>query len=320
MIAAIRIALFAGLAMLAIPAAAQRIEVPIKAVTMTSGAPRYTVDLQINGHPIEAALDTGSTGLRVLAASVPDARGGGDAVRYRFNAGVELAGSAVKVMLGIGTLPAGQARVARIDTVKCVQRLPDCPAEGADPAAFRIMSDGIPGQGFVAIIGIGMRHDVVENPLVQPGIKRWIVDLPRPGATAPGRLILNPDNAEVARYRQFDMLPNTNMIAGCVTAADKKVCAPALLDSGSAGIKIRGGTDSDIIAPRTPATISIGDAKQTASITVEIGRRDQLTMMRLYPPGTPGERLLSLGVAPYLRWSILYDFPGHRVGVADRSN
>ena len=53
--------------------AAERVEVPIKQTVLTNGVIRYSVPVKIgNASPIDAALDTGSTGLSVLRAAVPE--------------------------------------------------------------------------------------------------------------------------------------------------------------------------------------------------------------------------------------------------------
>ena len=303
------------------PAVAQRVEVPIKAVTLSNGDRRYAITLTVNGQPVEAGLDTGSTGLRILAASLPGGAGlRGESVRISYGSGVEFTGPAVGVSLGIGALPPGKAKVGRIDKVACVARVPDCAAHGKVDADYRIQGDGLPGEGFVAIVGIGLRADPVGNPLVALGVKRWIVELPRPGDTAPGRLILDPDETEVAKFQQFAFVRDTNQVAGCIVAADHsaKVCAPAMIDTGAVGLRVQGGTEAQILARGTPATIVVGDDRATASMPVVIGRRDQAAGMRLYPARRPGELSLSLGIAPYFHWSVLYDAEHRRFGLADR--
>ena len=311
------IAALAGLLVAATPP--PRTEVPIKAATQPNGVKRYTVELVIDGRTIEAGLDTGSTGLRVMAAAVPTTTGrGGIPVHRSYNAGVDLAGVALDLPVTLGGVSAPHLRIARVDRVTCVRRLPDCPAEGADPATFRIMADGIAGQGFVAIMGIGMAEDPVTNPLVQLGIHRWIVELPRPGDPMPGRLILNPRDDEIARYRQFALGGRGNMVAACIAAAPAfKLCRPAMLDTGAPGLRVQGGTAADVLPAGTAAQIAIGDDTSMATMPVTIGRRDLASGMRL-DPSPRGPAALSLGVAPYLHWSVLYDADRRRIGVAER--
>lgn len=303
-----------------------RTEVPIKAATQANGVKRYTVEVMIDGRTVEAGLDTGSTGLRVLAAALPDSTGPdttarGPAVHIGYGSGVDLAGPAVDVTLGMGSIAARHVTIGRVDSVSCVQRAPDCPAGRVDQAGYRIMGDGVAGQGFVAIMGIGLAPNPVANPLVQLGARRWIVELPRPGDTSPGRLILNPTDDEVARYKQFAVIGG-NLVAACVAAPqDKpkyKLCRPAMLDSGANGLRVQGGNPEDVLPQGTAAAITIGDQSGTAAMPVVIGRRELASGMRLVPPRPLGPPSLSLGVAPYLYWSVLYDADHRRLGLAPR--
>src|SRR5947208_2231838 len=63
-----------ALAILAPPATAQappaRTELPIHAVKLSNGAVRFGVPIRIGATALEAALDTGSTGLRVLPGAL----------------------------------------------------------------------------------------------------------------------------------------------------------------------------------------------------------------------------------------------------------
>ena len=168
-------------------ALAQRVEVPIKPVTLSDGVRRYAVTLSINGVPIEAGLDTGSTGLRVLAASLP---GGaslhGSATTMGYGSGIEFAGPAVSVSLTIGTLARDKVKVQRIDKIGCHATQRDCADARVEPAHYRIQGDGLPDEGFAAIMGIGLHDDPVANPLTSLGARRWIVDLPHGPDARPG--------------------------------------------------------------------------------------------------------------------------------------
>ena len=50
---------------------APSVEIPIKQTVMRHGALRYSVWVKVGDRSVEALLDTGSTGLRVLPAVVP---------------------------------------------------------------------------------------------------------------------------------------------------------------------------------------------------------------------------------------------------------
>jgi hypothetical protein len=298
-----------------------RTELPIRAVTLSDGVRRYSVAIQVDGQMVEAGLDTGSTGLRLLPSALPpQARGEhGDEVRYHYGSGVEFRGSAIRAELVIGAV-AGKARVDRIDHVGCTELQRECPAAKVDISAYRIEGDGLPGEGFEAILGIGLKPDPVPNPLMELGVRSWIVELPRPGDAGSGRLILNPDAQEIARYKMFKLMGDGNLVPGCILAETGKprVCAPTLLDTGANGLRVQGGKPADILPQGTPAILAIGDRDSTAEMHVVIGRRDQASGMRLYPPSETGGLTLSLGIAPYFHWSVLYSAADHRLGVAER--
>jgi len=66
------------------------------------------------------------------------------------------------------------------------------------------------------------------------GVERWIVELPLPGQTQPGRLILNPSRQQ---SNSFTVLKTDRegRASGCITGHSKGLeqCAPMLIDTGS---------------------------------------------------------------------------------------
>src|ERR1041384_4252540 len=71
-----------------------RAEVPIREVVLSDGERRYTIPISVGGTAIEAGLDTGSTGLRILpnTLAASDAVDGGGNDRYSYGAGTEFRG------------------------------------------------------------------------------------------------------------------------------------------------------------------------------------------------------------------------------------
>jgi hypothetical protein len=247
----------------------------------------------------------------------PGGRPSGGAVRIGFNSGVFLEGPAVDATVGFGPLAAATVRVQRVEKVGCRPGVERCPASGVELPDFRIMGDGAPGQGFIAILGIGLREERLGHPLEQAGVTRWIVDLPR-APDEVGRLVLNPADDEVARYRWFQFLDGRNEVAGCITTAASSICAPTMIDSGAPGITVFGDIPADLPVQGDSAMLVIGDRKQSSQMPVTIGRRDQATALRVAPARPDAKTSLSFGIAPYLRWSILYDAKTRTLGVADR--
>lgn len=317
------ILLFAGPTPATAQAAGDRAEVPIRAVVLPDGVRRYSVRLTIDGQPVEAQLDTGSTGLRVLKTGLtgPAASARGTGVSYFYGSGVQLVGKKVPAAVGLAGLPAMPVPIERVETVGCTERKPECPAASLSVTDYRIGGNGIAGQGFVAIIGTGLHGDSVPNPLVALGVRRWIVDLPREGE-AEGRLVLNPRTDEVARYRQFAVLGDSNQLSACLVRTDtaKRICGPAMVDTGASGLRVQGGKADEMWPRGTPAAIALGDAGGTVSFPVTIGRRDQASGMFAYPRRAGSDTTtLNLGLAPFLHWSVLFDADARRIGVVDRS-
>lgn len=310
--------LSAFLFMAAASAGEARVELPIRLVQEPGRAPRYAVTIMINDKPVEVALDTGSVGLRVIAPSLPDgARDTGRTVTIGFNSGVMLEGAAVQLRVKFGDVPAQKVLAQRIDRADCRPGVPRCEATGVALSDYRIMSDGKPGSGFVGILGIGLRPEALGHPLEQSGIDRWIVQLPR-NAGETGRLILNPAEPETAGYRYVPFLPGRNEVAGCLVTPAKRLCAPAMVDSGAPGITLFGASDDDVPEPATEASLQLGDGADAPTMPITVGQRDQGASIRARPRRPDAPTSLSFGIAPYLRWSILYDARGRRLGVLDR--
>jgi hypothetical protein len=316
----LRLALLSLLLAQSATAFGQRVELPIREVDLSDGMRRYAVTLDIDGRPIEAALDTGSSGLRVLAPRLSDSAQAakGHSSSYGYESGAEFKGQDIKLPIAMGAISAN-AELMRVDAIGCRREKPNCPMGGADLKNFGIMGDMLPGQGFAAIIGTAVNSNDIGNPLVELGVKRWIVDLPRqPGET--GKLILNPDDADVATFKRF-AIDDRGMFSGCLIAAAKpsqRICAPAIFDSGAPGIHIIGGESprSQQWPRGTDVLLALGDQHSAASIGVTLGRREQAAGFFI-EPGPPKQHL-AFGIAPYLAWSVLYDASRHEIGVAPR--
>ena len=240
--------------------AAGRVEVPLSQRVLSDGTIRYFVTLSLGARPVEAMVDTGSTGLRILPNVVPDAAFASISKQpnvYGYGSGVRLNGVVAMLGVGIGGLSGtGPVGVQLVRTVDCFQNQPGCPASRLSQADYRLGGDGLAKEGFDAILGISMGTGAVDNPLRQLGVETWIVVLPRPGESGPGSLILNPDPAEVAGYTLFPTqqrlknspsVPLPDGIPGCliVQRSGQQICGPTLLDSGAPGISISPGKPAD---------------------------------------------------------------------------
>ncbi|WP_375394863.1 hypothetical protein [uncultured Sphingomonas sp.] len=315
--------ILSALALALLPAtavAADRVELPVRAVTLSDGTHRFGVTLTIDGRPIEAGLDTGSTGLRVMARGLPGSTAKGSPTRYFYAVGTQFEGEAITLPIALGSV-SGSVKIQRIDRLSCTAAKPDCPVRrNDDPATFGIQGNGLPDEGFVAILGVNFRRDVVPNPFEALGVRQWIVELPRPGDPAPGRIVLNPTPADLEGYRRYRLLDDDNSLAGCLSGAAPlgRTCGPATIDSGAPGLRVVAASPHRPVPPGTPATLTLGDGHDQASMDIETDRREQASHLTFEQrPDIQATRLF-FGISPYFHWSVFYDAEAHMIGLRPR--
>ena len=188
--------------------AATRVEIPIVQHRLSNGEIRFTTAIRVgNGVPIDAMVDTGSFGLRVLARALtsPQYKDTGILRHYGFASGVVLNGPLATATVTIGPLSLpGLTNIQIVQSVSCRETSPHCPASQVTPDAYGIGGDGLPREGYNAILGLSLRSPAVPgaaiNPLLGFESKRWIVVLPRPNSSENGRLIINPGATDVAGF------------------------------------------------------------------------------------------------------------------------
>ncbi len=322
--------LVAGLLASSQALAARRTVVDIKQTVLSDGVIRYSVPISFGGLPaIDVMLDTGSTGIRILprAAAASALPAGEPAGAYGYSSGVRLNGNLAMVPIAIGTLTAATPiRVEAITTVDCFPNRPNCPASRIPPADYGLGGDGLPKEGFEAIMGINSNPADIDNPLIRMGVHAWIIELPRPGDRTPGELILNPDARDRAGFDLFDTnwtlhpnFPSHDPIPGClVIAAAKRICGPTLLDTGNQGILITAGTAAD--------ASGWTKGEQVALVFTDRQNRpvsDSLVAGRIISSQIRAEQQdtvthISAGVLPYFSFSVLYDNDDHMIGLKRR--
>ena len=86
------------------PTPAVRTEVPVREVVLSNGTRRYAVLITVGATAIEAGLDTGSSGLRLVPGAVPetDARPTGRSDTYSYGAGAKLDGVVGEAQVAVG--------------------------------------------------------------------------------------------------------------------------------------------------------------------------------------------------------------------------
>lgn len=319
----------AGLTLAAAEVRAQtRAEIPIKAVVLSDGERRYVVPIVVGGVQIDAGLDSGSTGLRILPGVVPATSEQASRHRntYSYDSGTEFSGVIAEADMTIGVT--GRAAFQQIDKVGCKAGFRTCPAAKVKPDQFGIQGSGLPGEGFKAILGINMARDDAPNPLMALGAKRWIIELPRPGDDKPGRLVVNPTDAEVAGYAMISLDPRFgdergglhDAVQGCLINQTNKrsYCGPADLDTGAPGIQIATSDPEDAWRTGAPATMAFyekGKPVTGADFVVNQGPGAHVAIR--HEPRAQGARVF-LGILPYFAFSALYDPEARAIGLKAR--
>jgi len=311
----------------ALPAQAQtRSEVPIRQVDLSDGERRYAVMLKLGGTQIEAGLDSGSTGLRILPGVLQpgDAKGGGGSDHYAYGSGTEFVGETGKGLLTIGGA-SGAISVQLIKTKQCVDRQPNCPASKIPMEQFGIQGSGIPGAGFKAIFGINMSDAEIDSPLSAIGVKRWIIELPRAAAET-GRLILNPTDEEVKDYALLPIDGHGgglhDAVKGCILNRTTKAnaCGALTLDTGAPGISIIStGIGPAALPEGASAAFGFYDGRTARAMeSFTVGARAHAAKLSF--PMALGRRdtVIRSGLSAYFAFDVLYDSRNAKLGLKPR--
>jgi hypothetical protein len=324
------------LAMAVAPAAMaaeiQRAELPIREIILIDGARRYAIDLKVGNAALTAGLDTGSVGLRILPGvlAAGDAEAGSRAVVYGYGSGIELRGVEGRAHITLGApRVSGEVALQLVSRVGCRADKPDCPAFRVAPRAYGVEGDGLPWQGFPAIVGVGMASLPITNPLMQLGVRRWIVELPRPGDIHPGRMILNPGPEETGGYVMFSLDPAVadrrdaehDRIDAWLTnrRTGLRLRGPLIMDTGDPGLTIVTRAPLPPWPGRTPLTLAFLDHGQAVlSTDFETGRPDGTSRLTAITDPRAGGPHIYAGVIPYFAFSVLYDPERHAIGLRPR--
>ncbi len=300
-----------------------RAEVPVREVVLSDGTRRYGVPIRVGGTEIEAGLDTGSSGLRILPGVVKpgDAQASSRQDSYSYGAGAKLVGVIGHAVVGVGQL-SGATTVQLVQQVGCTIARPHCAAGSIPLSQYGVQGDGLPGEGFKAILGVNMGDAPAATLFKGIGARRWIIELPRPGEAASGRIILNPTDEEAAGYVFLPVLPDFSFergglhdaVRGCLTRTSDRqsFCGAALLDSGAPGLEVvQSSTSASPWPNETPATLVLADADGHVRVveSLVVGRREHASHLTFREQ--PGLRATQLrfGLTPYFALSVLYD-PG----------
>lgn len=308
-----------------------RIEVPIKQ-TVIGGSPRYSVPVRVGGGPeVDAMLDTGSFGMRILPRMTRNSSGisdTGQPISFSYASGVRVEGTVGEAEIHVGgAATRGRIALQLVDDVTCVAQKPKCPASRIRRGEYGFGGNGKPGAGFAAIIGarlaVAKAGDSVANPFYAIGAAAWIIDLPRLGDEAPGRLVFNPAEADL---QGFTMIALHDACAGlvptCLTNERSKetFCGGALLDSGASQVsvttaRVNGRFDWP---GGTPGKLTFGDEQAgTVEMTFTAGAHPAGHDVHLSHASGASTQIVT-GFLPYLAFSVYFDAENHVIGFRKR--
>ncbi len=312
-----------------------RSEVAIREVVLSDGTKRYAVPIAIGRTTLDAGLDTGSPGLRVLDAAITaeDARPTDRRDSIAFGAGAELEGPIADAIVTIGAVT-GSVRLQRVDRVDCAPGHADCAAARIAVADYGIQGNGLKGEGFKAILGLSTADANVPSMFAALGIKRWIIELPRPGEGRPGRLVLDPTDDETSGFIALSASSAFatsrgglhDAVDGCVVnqTSRRSYCGSVLLDTGAPGVTVEATDASGKWASETPAVLSfVRGRTPIAAASFVTDRRDQASRFTLRDDhrstgGGAGPTVIYAGLLPYFAWSVLYDADRHEIAIRPR--
>ena len=315
--------------------APQRTEVPIKAVRLGDGAMKFSVPVTVGGQTFEAEMDTGSSGVRLMPGALPPhtIQTTGRPSKEVYGSGVRLIGELAETPVTLGGLSA-TVPVEITTKIECVEEKPHCAASRLPANTYRIAGDGRPGEGFLAIVGVGMRPADAANPVSHMGSGRWIVILPTPSAPDSGRLIINPTPEEAQGFQTYQLEPGKkpdaaggpswrdNQLKLCLTNLDTKVanCGPTMLDSGAPSFHFALNQEPKPDWARgTHASIDFpleGDQRLSAPFIVDSIAGTKVRYSR--PTTDHFAEGLNAGFYPFYAFAVLYDAKVGTIGVKAR--
>ena len=225
-------------------------------------------------------------------------------------------------------------RLQRIDTIGCATGRSGCAAGRVTVADYGIQGNGLPGEGFKAILGLNMASVNVPVLFGSLGVHRWIIELPRPGDARAGRLVLNPTDDEAAGYvalSRSSAFANArgglhDAVDGCVVneITHRSYCGSVMLDTGAPGVTVEADDASGRWALETPAILTFVDGrKPLAAARFVTDRRDQASRFTLRDDhrslgGGAGPTVIHAGLLPYFAWSVLYDADRNEIALKPR--
>jgi hypothetical protein len=290
--------------------------IPLHVERSDLGNSRLGMPVQVDGKPVYVMVDSGTTGLRVLASILP--RPGYPAVGAKstlsFATGAQVSGPAVKLPVSVLGMKPVELTAQAVDDVRCMPGAKRCIANDGYTGEF--------GWAFSGIFGIGA--DWPDDTCCTPPLRaltegigqRYLLHA---GLARP-YLVLSPSDALTRDFTRHPLARAQDGAlqwpAGCVQVADKlSFCAPVVLATGSPGM-IRIETD------KAPNWLADDDENKVLTqgnynVAVGVGKwvhrfaDAQVTIVKT----KPGANRIVLGLMALQHIDVLFDFAHGQLGL-----
>jgi hypothetical protein len=304
------------------------VNVPLSVGISSKGTMSFTLPVEVGGSPLDTLFDTGSSGLRILAGSVPDSAFASTTttqVTYSYHSGELISGVVATANISVGALhtPA-PIPVMLVQTASCTSS--SCGAIGSIPLSEAFGSIG-------AILGVGMRckegSGQVGSPIAQlEGTPAFVVKAPAYGGMQ-ATLELFPAASEIASFKSFSLPPLSDgaALTNGTPAFDDRYGLPACLDDQTSGVDYCVPAELDTgngpIYIEWPAHGDAGNTElpPSESVEVELGPADaglEEYAFTVGPTPTPGidevlvesasgAGFMNLGTGVFLRYDVYFD-------------
>jgi hypothetical protein len=312
------------------------LKVPITITAEDNGEMSFVVPVRVGSVDLNVLLDTGSSGLRIVAGAVPE----GDFERvtttqvvYSYHSGVIIQGVVAYASVSIGSLgtPA-PIPVMIVQQASCTAAKPDCPARGLPPGDFSAFGP------YSAILGIGMRSTAVDEQVGSPiaqleGKPSFIVKAPSYGGTA-GTLELAPAASETMSFETLalPLLTDGAQLANGTPAYDDRYGLPACLDDKKSGVgycvpaeldtdnaptyiewPAHGSAPTSELPPGDEVEVTIGPSNAPLEhYAFTVGSNPTPGIDEVLVESASGEGFMNLGTVVFFHYDVYFD-PGKGV-------
>jgi Aspartyl protease/Protein of unknown function (DUF3443) len=306
------------------------VAVPIHATATPSSGFRLSILLTVNGVPVEALLDTGSSGLRVFASAVADAGlpESGAAASQKYNSGETYYGYLATANIGLAGQQMQDAAI-QVVTAECEPTDASADACVPNPSFF----------SFPAIVGVGLRESSsppVRSPFASlAGLPSFTIHLNGSFGTSSddaGVLTLGISQQEYESFFQFQLPVELTSapdyfrdyaVQSCVMdeTTGTPWCEWTLFDTGDPNPYVETlDAGPDTLPDGTPMTVAIfaldgGCAFSSYGYSATVSNENEFEVRRL----TGGVVYNNLSMHAFYQYDVLYDQALGRIGLRLRA-